>query len=290
VADNIAGFQRKKKHPLNFQIDFWLTRTNQDKSLKALLWGFMTQKFALQNVPAASFKRSMRDLFLDLIDITMEENGKGCLKSVPTNFGYVFFWYGWLNKKALAKVYSAYVPKEKVKEIKKEKKQDSAQKLQDHISDFLFSIVRDHPEVIGEGHAEVHLGMIAPKLKQTTVADASKALRDYAQRLEKLDVFTRKNLKKKNGKIIEEIESNFEAVDFITDKELAKFGDEYFWDDECGYVELAHRRLGCEVQIRVHFDGDENLGEVVERIDRVIAPIKSELDPMYRFGKSRWPF
>jgi len=250
----------------------------------------MMEKFALQNVPAASLKRSMRDLFLDLVDITMEENGKGCLKSVPTNFGYVFFWYGWLDKKALTKVYPAYVPKEKVKEIKKNKKQDAAKKLPDQISDFLFSIARDHPEVIGEGHAETHFALIAPKLKQATVADAAKALKEYAQRLEKLEAFTRKNLKKKNGKIVEEIASSFEVVDFITEKEVAKFGDEYFWDDECGYVELAHRRLGCEVQVRVHLDGDEKLGEVVDRIERVIAPIKADLDPMYRFGKSRWPF
>jgi hypothetical protein len=249
----------------------------------------MAEKFALQNITAASLKRSMRDLFLDLVDITMEENGKGCLKSVPTNFGYAFFWYGWLDKKALTKIYPSYVPKEKVKEIKKIKK-DASAKLQDQISDFLFSIVRDHPEAIGEGHAEIHLAMIAPKLKQATVSDASKALKEYAQRLEKLDVFTRKNLKKKNSKTIEEIESRFDVIDFITEKEVAKFGDEYFWDDECGYVELAHRRLGCEVQVRVHFDGDEKLGEIVGRIDDVIAPIKAELDPMYRFGKSRWPF
>jgi hypothetical protein len=250
----------------------------------------MNQKFALQNVPAASLKRSMHDLFLDLVDITMEENGKGCLKSVPTNFGYVFFWYGWLNKKNLTKYYPAYVPKEKVKEIKKEKNRDATQKLQDQISDFLFSIVRDHPEVIGEGHAEVHLGIIAPKLKQSTVPEAAKALKQFAQRLEKLDVFTRKNLKKKNGKIIEEIESSFEVIDYITEKEVGKFSDEYFWDDECGYVELAHRRLGAEIQIRIHFNGDEKLGEVLTRIDNIIDPIKSELDPMFRFGKSRWPF
>jgi hypothetical protein len=249
----------------------------------------MLEKFELQNVPAASLKRSMRGMFLDLIDITLEESGRGCLKSVPTNFGYVFFWYGCLNKKALAKYYPTYVSKEKVKEIKKNKKQDATVKLQSQLGDFLFSIVRDHPDVIGEGHAEVHLGMVAPKLKQASVADAAKSLREYAQRLDKLQVFTRKNLKK-SGKVIEEIESSFEAIDFITEKEVGKFADEYFWDDECGYVELAHRRLGCEIQIRVHFDGDDPLSEVVDRIDRVIAPIKAELDPMYRLGKSRWPF
>jgi hypothetical protein len=250
----------------------------------------MMEKIVLQNVPAASFKRSMRDLFMDLVDITMEDNGKSCLKAVPTNFGYIFFWYGWLNKKALSKYYPTYVPKEKVKEIKKNKKEVSTLKLQDQMSDFLFSIVRDHPDVIGEGHAEVHLGIIAPKLKQATVPEAAKVLKAYAQRLEKLDAFTRKNLKKRNGKIVEEIESRFESIDFITDKEVAKFADEYFWDDECGYVELAHRRLCCEVQVRVHFGGDETLGEVVQRIDDVITPLKPELDPVFRLSKSRWPF
>ncbi len=248
------------------------------------------EKFTLQNIPAASMNRKMCDLFMDLIDITMDDQGKGCLKSVPTNFGYVFFWYGWLNTRALAKVYPAYFPKDKVKEIKKHVKEDSTLRIQDQISDFLFSIVRDHPEVLGEGHAEVHLATIAPKLRQATVVDAAKALKDYAVRLEKISAFMNKNLKKKPGRIIEEIESNFGTVDFITEKEVAKHADEYFWDDECGYIELAHRRLGCEIQVRVHFDGDETLDEVGNRIDRVISPIKSELDPMFRFGKSLWPF
>ena len=247
-------------------------------------------KFALQNIPSASLKRTMRDLFLDLIDITMEGSGKGCLKSVPTNYGNVFFWYGYLNKKALTKVYLSYVPKEKIKEIKKHKKQESTPKLQEQISDFLFPIVRDHPEVIGEGHAEVHLAILVPRLKELSVADAAKGLKTCAIRLEKLGAFTRKNLSKKAGKIVEEIQSSFGTIDFITEKEVSKYGDEYFWDDECGYVELAHRRLGCEVQVCVHFDGDETLGEVIERIDKVISPIKSELDAMSRFGKSHWPF
>ena len=54
------------------------------------------EKFAFQNIPAASLNRSMRDLFVDLIDLNMEGTGKGSLKSVPTNFGYAFFWYGYL--------------------------------------------------------------------------------------------------------------------------------------------------------------------------------------------------
>jgi hypothetical protein len=250
------------------------------------------EKFALQNVPAASLDRSMRDFFLDLVDLTIDEKGKSCLKSVPTNLGYIYFWYGNLNQKTLAKYYPFYVPKEKVKEIKKRKKQDSssALKLRDQIGDFLFNIVRDHPDVIGDGCAEVHLGMVAPKLKQATVADAAKALKEYALRLEKLEAFTRKSLTRKNSKVVEAIESRFVAIDFITDKEVEKFGDEYFWDDECGYVELAYRRLGCEIQIRMHFDGDEKLGTVVERINNMISPVKAELDPMFRFGKSRWPF
>jgi hypothetical protein len=250
----------------------------------------MMEKFTLQNVPAASLKRSMRDMFLDLVDITMEGAGKGCLKAVPTNYGHVFFWYGYLNKKALLKHYPAYVPKEKIKELKKIKKSDSTQKLQDQISDFLFSIVRDHPEVICEGHAQVHLAILAPRLKDATVSDAAKALKACSIHLEKLDAFTRKNLSRKASRTVEEIQASFGTIDYITDKEVAKYGDEYFWDDECGYFELAHRRLGCEVQVGVHFNGDENLGQVVERIDRVITPIKAELDLMFRFGKSQWPF
>jgi hypothetical protein len=232
----------------------------------------------------------MRDMFVDLIDITTDDKGRGCLKSVPANFGYVFFWYGWLNQKTLTKTYPLYVPKEKVKEIKKAKKQDSSLKLQPQINDFLFSIVRDHPEVVGEGHAEVHLALLTPKLRHATVADAANSLKNYAQRLEKLDSFTRKNLRRKPGKMVEEIESRFENIDYLTGKEVAKYSDEYFWDDECGYVELAHHRLGCEVQVRVHFKGDEALFDVAERIERAVAPIKPLIDPIFRFGKSRWPF
>lgn len=248
------------------------------------------EKFALQNIPRASFNRTMRELFVDLIDITMEETGKGCLKSVPSNYGYVFFWYGWLNKKALQKYYPAYVPKEKVKEIKKNKKQDSALTLQNQVSDFLFSIIRDHPDTIGGGHAEVHLAILAPRLKQASLTNAAKSLKVYAQQLERLEKFTRKYLKKKAGKIVEEIETSFEVVDYITAEQVKKFSDEYFWDDECGYLELSHRKLCCEVQVRVHFDGDDKLSEVVERIDKVIDPIKPEVGQMFRYGKSFVPF
>ncbi len=248
------------------------------------------EKFTVQNIPAASFNRTMRELFIDLIDITMEETGRGCLKSVPTNYGYVFFWYGYLNKKALQKHYPAYVPKDKIKEIKKTKKESKALPLQDQIGDFLFSIAREHPDILGEGHAEVHLAILAPMLRQVAVADAAKALRVYAQKLERLEKFTRRYLKKKAGRIVEEIETSFEGIEYITEEEVKKWGDEYFWDDECGYVELAKKRLGCEVQVRVHFDGDDTLKQVVERIDKVIAPIKPEVDQVFRFGKPLWPF
>jgi len=248
------------------------------------------EKFTLQNTPEASLKRSMREMFLDLVDITMEGAGKGCLKSVPTNYGHVFFWYGYIRRKALAKHYPDYVPKEKVKELRKIKKSDQTHKLQDQISDFLFSIVRDHPEVIGEGHAQVNFAVLTPRLKDMTIAEAAKSLKEFANRLEKLDDYIHKNLSKKNSRIVEEIQTRFGTIDYITQKEVAKYGDEYFWDDECGYFELAHRRLGCEVQIAIHFKGDETLGEVVERIDRAIAAIKEDLDLMFRFGKSQWPF
>ncbi len=250
----------------------------------------MIEKLVLQNVPVALLERSMRDFFLDLVDLTIDENGKNCLRSVPTNFGYIFFWYGCLSVKALNRYYPVYVPKEKVKQIKKNTKHDSSQNLQSQIGDFLFNIVRDHPDVIGEGHAEVHLGMVAPSLKQAAVSEAAKRLKEYALRLEKLEVFTSKNLKKRSSRLIEAIESRFGAIDFITEKEVAKYANEFFWDDECGYVELAHRRLSCGIQISVHFKGDESLGDVVERIDRLIVPLKRDLDPMFRFGKSRWPF
>jgi hypothetical protein len=248
------------------------------------------EKISLQNIPEASLKRKMRDLFQDLIDLTTEGFGKGCLKSVPSNYGYVFFWYGRLNNKKLAKYYPAHVPKEKVREIQKNKKQQGTLSLQDQISDFLFSIVRDHPDTIGDGHAETHLGILAPKLKQTTIPEAAKSLKEYSQKLEKLETYIAKNLKRKNGRVVEEIETSFEIIDYITAEEVKEYADEYFWDDECGYVELAQRKMGCEIQVRVHFNGSDTLNEVVDRIDRIINPIKQEIDQMFRFGKSFWPF
>ncbi len=230
----------------------------------------------------------MRDLFQDLIDITMEDNLKGGLKSIPTNYGYIFFWYGWLDKKALQKYHAAYVTKDKVKEIKKNKKEKNSLTLQDQLSDFLFSMVRDHPDLIGGGHAETHLAILAPSLKQASVSEAAKALKEYSQKLERLEKFTRKYLKKNST--VEEIEAKFVAIDYVTEKDVAKFVDEYFWDDECGYIELAHKKLACEIQVRVHFDANDKLSQVIERIDKVIEPIKPELSPMYRYGKSLWPF
>ncbi len=256
----------------------------------AKLMGFIMERIQLQNIPPASFNRKMRDLFGDLIDLASENGGKGCLKSVPTNYGYVFFWYGWLNKKALTKHFPIYVGKEKVKEIKKLKKETATSQLQSQISDYLLSIVREHPDTIEGGHAEVHLAFLTPRLKQMTVAEAAKAMQDYAEKLAKLEKFKHKYFGKKTGRVVEEIEAHFEVVDFVTPEEVAKFADEYFWDDECGYIELSHRRLGCEVQVRVHFDGDDTLKEVVDRIEKVLIPIKSEIEPMFRFGKSYWPF
>jgi len=232
----------------------------------------------------------MRDLFQDLIDITMENSPKGGLKSIPTNYGYVFFWYGWLNKKNLQNYCPDYVPKEKVKEIKKNKKENSTLTLQNQLSDFLFTMVRDHPEIIDGGHAETHLAVLAPRLRHASITEAVKALKEYAQKLERIEKFSRKYLKKNSGKIVEEIEINFDAIDYITAIDVAKFADEYFWDDECGYIELAHKRLACEIQVRVHFDADDKLDEVMERIDQVIEPIKPEIEKMFRYGKSYWPF
>lgn len=246
------------------------------------------EKITLQNIPKASLNRTMRDLFQDLIDITMEDNPKCGLKSVPTNYGYIFFWYGWLDKKALQKYYASYVSKEKIKEIKKNKKVKNSLTLQDQLGDFLFSMIRDHPDLIGGGHAETHLAILAPSLKQASISEAAKALKEYSQKLERLEKFTRKYLKKKS--IVEEIETKFEAIDYITAKDVTKFADEYFWDDECGYIELARKKLACEIQVRVHFDADDKLSQVIERIDKVIEPIKPEIDQMYRYGKSYWPF
>jgi hypothetical protein len=248
------------------------------------------EKFALQSLPQASLNRSMQGLFQDLIDITMESNPKGCLKPVPTNYGYVFFWYGYLNKKNLQKNYYSYVSREKTKDIKKTKKQPTSTSLQDQLGDFLFSMVRDNPKLIGAGHAETHLAILSPNLKQANITDAAKQFRSLAQKLEKIEKFSRKYLKKNTGRIVEEIETNFRTIDYVTEKDIVKFKDEYFWDDECGYIELAHRKLACEIQVRVHFEGEDTLGQVVDRIDKVIEPIKSDVDLMFRFGKSMWPF
>lgn len=255
-----------------------------------MLLGFAMDKIVLQNVPAASYKRTMRELFADLIDVTLDEKGRGCLRSLPSNCGYVFFRYDDLNQRALQKHFPAYVSKEKTKEIKQKKKEKPDFVLQNQINDCLFPITKDHPEVLGSGEAEVHLAILVPKLKRSTLADASQALKAYAQKLDKIDKFTGKYLRKKTSKTVKEIETRFAAIDFITQKEATKFGDEYFWDDECGYMELAHRRMACEIQININFNANETLNEIVENINKTVEPIKPEIDQMFRYGKSLWPF
>ncbi|MFH1327768.1 MAG: hypothetical protein ABIH76_02800 [Candidatus Bathyarchaeota archaeon] len=63
------------------------------------------------------------------------------MKSVPSNYGYVFFGYGCPDEKALENHYANYISKEEFNEIEKARKEDAAFGLGEYLEDCLFSKV-----------------------------------------------------------------------------------------------------------------------------------------------------
>jgi hypothetical protein len=66
------------------------------------LFGEKMARFKVEmNKQFLNFK--MRDLFPELIDYDVENPEEGYLKSFHANYGYVSFWYGWIDEDALEK-------------------------------------------------------------------------------------------------------------------------------------------------------------------------------------------
>lgn len=170
-------------------------------------------KFKLLEIPHGGLKCKMRDLFNSLIDHEVSGDCEGYLKSLPTNYGFVFFWYGWIDEEALEKYYTSYFSKEKLRAIDKSREENKFFSLRNSVYERLFSIVKDHPDVMGGGYAETHIGTFLPKLKQATAKEAAQALKQYAQKLEKIQEFL-DNYYKTEKSLLSDIESGFEVLIF----------------------------------------------------------------------------
>jgi hypothetical protein len=247
------------------------------------------KKFALFNIGQKQLNKSMRAFFKDLIDDIVEGPAEGYLKSVPSNYGYVFFWYGYPDEKALENHYAKYVSKEESKDIEKARKEDCEFVLREYLEDYVFSMARDHPPIIGSGLAEAHFAILIPDLEKKSLKEAASLLKKYVQKLESLERFRAECLKKRN-RHIEDIDASFEVVDFLSLKKLDEIADEEFWECDCDYREFATNRLGCEIVLKIYFEGNSTLEEIVERIDAAVTPLKEAVDQMFRYGESCYPF
>lgn len=247
--------------------------------------------------------QKMRDVFKSLVDVYVSYPQKdakdGYLKSIPSNYGYVFFWFGYLDEEALTKYYKDYVSKDKLREIEETRKREEGYfSLADHIRDDLFPIVYDHSDVIGDGFAEVYVAtLFDADFEEVRMDEAIASLRRQAKKLEKLkDFCDRISLRRPPI----DIEIRYETIKFA-DLKLQKileeggeesgkliFEDEEVAEDE-GYDKHIFRRNGWEICLRINFDGDDTLKEVVERIDRTISPLKGIISKMIRYESSFFP-
>lgn len=247
--------------------------------------------------------QKMRDVFKSLVDLYVSypqrDTKDGFLKSVPSNYGYVFFWFGWLNHDVLTKYYKDYVSRDKLKEIEEARKREEGYfSLKDHIRDELFPIVYDHPDVIGEGFAEVYLAILDPDFKEISIDKVIPILERQAKKLEKLNDFQdevfegRREGKRREG--IEDMEINYATVKFVDSRASEEEVDALINEDEeifeDGNYKHIFRREGWEIKLSISFDGDDTLKEVVERIDKTISPLKRIVNKMVRYENSCYPF
>jgi len=274
-------------------------------------FGLEMVKFELKNLDENLFSQKMRDVFKSLVDVYVsypqKDTKDGFLKSIPSNYGYVFFWFGFLDEEALAKYYKDYVSKDKLREIEEAKKKRRREfeeagiregyfSLSDHIRDDLFPIVYDHPDIIGQGFAEVYLATVFnPEFKEVSIDRAISSLKRQVKKLEKINDFADKVFKRpRQIEGVEDIEINYETIKFVDSKASEEeigaliFEDEEIFEDE-NYQHIF-RREGWEICLRIIFDGDDTLKEVVERIDKIISPLKGVIDKMVRYESSFSPF
>jgi len=261
-------------------------------------------KFELKDLDKRLFSQKMRDVFKSLVDTNasypQKDTKDGFLKSIPSNYGYVFFWFGYLDEEALAKHYKDYISQDKIREIEGQKKKEEEElgerylRIKYHIYNDLFPIVYDHPDIIEEGFAEVHLAtLFDANLEKVSIDKAIPVLKRQAEKLEKLNDFKRRQWE---GQIegLEDMEIYYETIKFVDSKASEEeigaliFGDEELFEDE-NYKHIF-RREGWEICLKINFDGDDTLKEVVERIDKIISPLKGIINRMIRYETSYFPF
>jgi len=254
--------------------------------------------------------RKMRDVFKSLVDVNVsypqKDTKDGFLKSIPSNYGYVFFWFGYLDEEALTKYYKDYVSKGKLREIEEAKIRKRREceeagikeweeyfRLKDHVYDNLFPIVYDHPDVIRQGFAEVYLAILNPDFKETSIDKVIPILKRQAKKLEKLNAFKDK-VYHEQIEGVDDIEINYKTIKFVDSKASEEeigaliYEDEEIFEDE-NYKHIF-RREGWEIKLSINFDGDDTLKEVVERIDRTTSPLKRIVNKMIRYETSYYPF
>lgn len=183
------------------------------------------EKFTLFKTGQKQLNKSMRDLFKDLIDDSVEGPCEGYLKSIQSNYGYVFFWYVYPNNEALETHYANYVSRKKLKEIEKARTEDEDDTflLQEYLEDCLFSIARDHSDTLDSGWADVYLAILMPDLEKKGAEEGMSLLKEFVQKLERLQKVM-KNCYEERA-LIQDIEGNFEVVDFLSLKEMDELAD-----------------------------------------------------------------
>ena len=226
-------------------------------------------KFELKDLDESLFSQKMRDVFKSLVDVYVsypqKDTKDGFLKSIPSNYGYVFFWFGFLNEEALTKYYKDYVSKGKLREIEEARKkrlrecEEAGIKewegyfgLKDYIYDDLFPIVYDHSDVIGEGFAEVYLATLFDvDFEKVSIDKVIPVLKGQAKKLEKLNDFADKVFKRQiEG--VEDIEINYETIKFVDSKASEEEIGALIFEDE-NYKHIF-RREGWEICLRINFD------------------------------------
>lgn len=128
---------------------------------------------------------------------------------------------------------------------------------------YLLPIVRDHPDVIGEGHAEVYLHILSPRIDKVSLDEAVSLLRKHTDKLQKLRDF--------------KPEDDPALPRYLDDPPDGSFDTFVVFDPE---EEDEVSVTAFELRIRVSFDGDDLLRTVVQRIDKVIEPLKEIVDKL----------
>jgi hypothetical protein len=116
-------------------------------------------------------------------------------------------------------------------------------------------------------------------------------LKRQAKKLEKLNDFVKEQIKDID------IEIHYETMKFASSKAseeereaLKASYEDIFFEEELQNYKHIFRREGWEILLKIDFDGNDTLKEVVERVDKIISPIKSIINKMVRYENSFFPF